>query len=59
MRTTRIVALVAGALAALLALGLLAGGGVLLWAHATQRDGDGYYTAPTGALRDADLRGDV
>jgi hypothetical protein len=43
----RIVLIVAGALVALLGLGLVAGGGVLVWAHGTQRDASGYYTTST------------
>jgi hypothetical protein len=38
---------VLGAFAALIGLGLGAGGGVLLWAHGTQRDADGFYTTST------------
>ncbi len=44
MSAGRIVAIVFGAIAALIALVLLAGVGVLLWAHTTQRDDDGYYS---------------
>ncbi|MFB3739154.1 MAG: hypothetical protein ACE14W_09365 [Candidatus Velamenicoccus archaeovorus] len=43
----RIVSFVAGVFLALVALGLLAAGGFLLWAHTTQRNAQGYYT--TGA----------
>jgi hypothetical protein len=43
----RIVLAVVGALAVLLALTILAGGGFLLWANQTQRDADGYFTSPT------------
>ena len=43
MTVGRILAIVSGVLAALIALGLLAGGGVLLWAYGTKRDDDGFY----------------
>ena len=43
MRPGKIVLLVLGSLAALVAFGLTAGGGVLVWAHGTQRDSAGYY----------------
>jgi hypothetical protein len=39
----RIALLVTGSILALVSLGLLAGGAVLLWAHTTQRNDDGYY----------------
>jgi hypothetical protein len=58
----RVVALVAGIIVALVALGLLAGGGTLLWAHTTQRDDDGFYStrsepfrSPSYAIRTDDL----
>jgi hypothetical protein len=38
---------VVGALVALLAAGLIAGGGGLLWAYGTQRTTDGFFTSPT------------
>ena len=41
--TGQIVLIVVGVLAGLLALALLAGGGVLVWGHSTQRDAQGYY----------------
>src|SRR4051812_42164407 len=44
--TGRVVAIVAGALIALLAAALLLGGGAGLWADSTQRDGDGWLAAP-------------
>ena len=50
MRPGRIVAGVVGAVVALAAVGLLVGGGALLWAHGTQRDADGFYTSPTYEL---------
>jgi hypothetical protein len=40
----RILLLIFGSILALLALGLLAGGGFLLWADRTQRDDDGFFT---------------
>lgn len=45
--TGQIVLLIAGSLVGLLALVLLAGGGVLIWAHETKQDATGYYA--TGA----------
>ncbi len=47
---TRIVAAVVGALLALISAGLLAGGGLLLWADRTQRDAAGYLTTDTQEL---------
>lgn len=49
MRANKVIALVFGSIAALLALGLGIGGTVLLWAHGTQRDSAGYYS--TGSER--------
>jgi hypothetical protein len=43
----RIVLVVLGSLATLVALGLLAAGGAALWAETTQRDEDGFFTTPT------------
>ena len=40
----KIMQLVLGVIAVLIALGLLAGGGALLWAHEEKRDADGYYS---------------
>ena len=44
MKPGRIVSLVIGSLLALIGIGLLAGGGILGWALATQRDDAGYFT---------------
>jgi Domain of unknown function (DUF4389) len=43
----RIVLVVLGSIVALLGAGLLAAGGVLLWADRTERDDDGFLTTPT------------
>jgi hypothetical protein len=44
MSPGRIALLVVGSILALVSLGFLAGGGVLAWAHSTERNDDGYYT---------------
>lgn len=68
MRPGKIALLVLGALSALIGFGLTGGGGILLWAHATQRDAGGYYQSsterfetPTHALTSEhiDLRADL
>jgi hypothetical protein len=46
----QIVLIVVGSLAGLIALVLLAGGGVLIWAHETKRDADGYYATSVERL---------
>lgn len=51
MSAGRVVALVAGIIVALVALGLLAGAGTLLWAHTTQRGDDGFYTTRSEPFR--------
>jgi hypothetical protein len=45
----RVIALVVGSLLLLPALGLLVGGGALLWADQSQRDRDGFLLSPTGS----------
>jgi len=47
MSAGRIVLVVVGVLAALGGLLFAVGGGVLVWAHTTQRDADGFYTTST------------
>jgi hypothetical protein len=47
MKPARIISLVIGSLLALVGFGLLAAGGLLGWAQATQRDDDGYFTTST------------
>src|SRR3954463_9225370 len=47
MKPLRIVVIVLGSVCALVGLALLAGGGVLGWAVATQRDDAGYFTTST------------
>jgi hypothetical protein len=42
-----VVLIVLGALIALSGLAVTAGGGLLTWAHATQRDANGFYMTPT------------
>lgn len=46
MRPGRILALIFGVIIALIAFALVAGGAVLTWAHATQRDAEGFITSP-------------
>lgn len=50
MRTNRPVLIILGAFLAIIALGMLTGGGALLWADSTQRDADGFFTTPDYAL---------
>ena len=49
-RAGGIVLIVIGSIVALITIGLLAGGGFLLWADRTQRDANGYLTSPTTGL---------
>jgi hypothetical protein len=46
MRPGRIAALIFGIIIALIAFALVVGGGALTWAHATQRDAQGFLTSP-------------
>ncbi len=46
MSAGRVILIVVGGIGVLFGLGLLAGGGFLLWADRTQRE-DGYLTTPT------------
>jgi hypothetical protein len=49
-RPFRVVPLVVGSIVALIALAVVVGGAVALWAHETQRDADGFLTTPTELL---------
>jgi hypothetical protein len=51
MTAGKIITAVIGALLALVALGLLIGGGTLLWAYQTQRTADGYFESPSYVIR--------
>lgn len=44
MRPLRVGLLIAGIIVGFIALGLVIGGVVLIWAHTTQRDAEGYYS---------------
>jgi hypothetical protein len=50
MKFARITAAIFGGIFALVALGAIVGGGVVLWAHTTQRDADGFLTSPSFQL---------
>ena len=49
-RGSGIALIILGSIAALISFGLLAGGGVLMWADRTQRDASGYLTTPSSRL---------
>lgn len=49
-RARQIVLIVVGSLAALLAIILIAAGGVLLWAHNTKQGADGYFATSAKTL---------
>lgn len=53
MKVGKIVAAVFAVIFALVAVGLLVGGGALVWAHTTQRDADGFLESPTYDLETA------
>ena len=53
MRSARVPLAIVGAVVAAFGLALLAGGGVLLWANATQRDADGFFTSRELSLESA------
>ncbi len=46
----RILMVIAGALITVMSFGSMAGGGFLVWADATQKDADGFFTSPEGRL---------
>jgi hypothetical protein len=50
IRPGRLVAIIVGSLCVLIAIGLLVGGGTLLWAHQTQRDTAGFYSTRAHGL---------
>jgi hypothetical protein len=50
MRPGKIALAVVGTLVALIAVGLIAGGGGLLWVYGTQRNAEGFFTSPTATL---------
>jgi hypothetical protein len=51
MSAGRIALIVVGSILALIGLAVAAGGGVILWAHGTQRDADGFFTTSTERFR--------
>jgi hypothetical protein len=53
MKAGKIVAAVFAVIIALVAVGMLVGGGALVWAHTTQRDADGFLESPTYDLESA------
>ncbi len=50
MRAGKVLAAIFGAIFALLAIGLVVGGGALLWVHGTQRDAGGFLNSPSYQL---------
>jgi hypothetical protein len=50
MRAGKVILVVVGSLLTLVGLGVTAGGGTLIWAHATQRDAGGFFNTPSDLL---------
>lgn len=50
MQVGKIIAAVVAVILGLVAIGMLVGGGALIWAHTTQRDADGFLESPTYEL---------
>ncbi len=53
MTAGKIIAAVMAVVLGLVAIGMLVGGGALVWAHTTQRDADGFIESPTYELQSA------
>ena len=53
MKAGKIIAAVLAVILGLVAVGMLVGGGALVWAHTTQRDADGFLESPTYDLESA------
>ena len=53
MRAGKIIAIVVAVILGLAAVGMVVGGGALIWAHTTQRDADGFLESPTYNLESA------
>ena len=47
MTPGKVLGIIVGAIAGLVALGMLIGGAALAWAYGTQRDADGFIDSPT------------
>ena len=53
MKAGKIIAAVVAVILGLAAIGMLVGGGALIWAHTTQRDADGFLESPTYEMESA------